>query len=321
MSYSQHQPNVNPCAGKEAKTATRRSTTGSKLGPLSMEDRDIDDNYLVVCDLIIESMRGELAEKNKQIASLEQKVVQMSIELANYKASEDEHQLIVRRMKSDSNDSLPEFHSSCPTLLQSETKKKEPVHSDESIDSCTPGDFESRCAGILQSKMDSFSVSSEQDARSVSAQLGDSGNTSIIDDPVVFSSDESENTAATSQLDGSYISEIKYTPARGTRRHIRPKNRPDMHKGWNCQLKPHSTPVNVKTCNSSSDLRALAETSETAASKGLSNIAKCLMGGLSKKSKDNNVTQDAPKATTVTQEGTETVRRRSGPHLPNISWA
>ena len=57
---------------------------------------------LTQCDSTIRTMQDQLASKDKQIASLEEKLVQMSFDLASSKALEDEHRLLVRKMMSDS---------------------------------------------------------------------------------------------------------------------------------------------------------------------------------------------------------------------------
>ena len=57
----------------------------------------IDCVYL--CESIINQLQENLAAKDEQIISLEKRLVEMSLELANFKALDDEHHLSTRSLE------------------------------------------------------------------------------------------------------------------------------------------------------------------------------------------------------------------------------
>lgn len=83
------------CYGEETKLASNnpRNNYDSNIDI----DNDLRRNYqnavecLIQCESIIAELQGQLASKDQQIHVLEEKIVNMSLELASSKAFEDEH--------------------------------------------------------------------------------------------------------------------------------------------------------------------------------------------------------------------------------------
>lgn len=82
------------------------------------DEFDLHRNYhhaidcLMHCEHIISSLQDKLALKDQRIGGLEEKLVQMSLELASAKASEDEHRLFRRQMQRMSAASISSSSSS-----------------------------------------------------------------------------------------------------------------------------------------------------------------------------------------------------------------
>ena len=77
---------------------------------------------LIQCESIIRTLQHKLTSKDKHIATLEQKLVQMSFELASSKALEDEHRLLKRNITSGSNHGSD---NECPPSPQANEKQQE----------------------------------------------------------------------------------------------------------------------------------------------------------------------------------------------------
>lgn len=96
----------------------------SKIRQPQQED-DLRQNYqnalecLVHCEAIINSLQGSLVAKDQRIATLEDKIVQMSFELASSKAFEDEHRSRrrVSQQDEDEEEFVEYFNQSAPAGL------------------------------------------------------------------------------------------------------------------------------------------------------------------------------------------------------------
>ena len=94
---------------------------------------DLSQNYqnsiecLVQCESIISTLQKQLASKDEQISSLEEKIVQMSLELASSKAFEDEHRCKRRISNVDHYDDSSDDDESCSPSSYADKKHHQPM--------------------------------------------------------------------------------------------------------------------------------------------------------------------------------------------------
>ena len=102
----------------------------------SNDDVDLGQNYqnavdcLIQCEFIIQSLQEQLASKDEQMANLEEKLVQMSLDLASCKTFQDEQSQQLNLLKRR----IPSVSSSNSSTQRADKKKQEMVEVEGSAD-------------------------------------------------------------------------------------------------------------------------------------------------------------------------------------------